>query len=372
MNILIINWRDIRHPEAGGAEIHLHEIFERLAKKKHAILLLTTRFKGCKTEENINGIHIYRLGHKYTFNWETPLLVQRIKKKHSIDCIVDDVNKIPFFTPRWHKKTPVVVFFHHLFGKTIFELTFFLPALYVLFLERLSSWGYRGIPCFTVSKSTASELIAQGFDEKMISIIENSVDTDLYCPDSGTKVEEDLLFFAGRLKRYKNVAILLDVIKMFADRGRRLRLVIAGTGDDQQHLINHANLLGIQDQVEFLGYIDEKQKIDYYRRAVLFINPSLKEGWGITNIESNACGTAVIANDAPGLRDSVKHEITGLLYRENDADDLVKCIEYLIDNPDKREDLEKNGREWALSFSWDNSAQRMEKWLSAIVQKKPS
>jgi len=370
MNILILNWRDIKHPEAGGAEVHLHEIFGRLVKKGHKVYLLTTRFKGSATEEDIHGIKVYRFGHKFIFNLEVPCLVRRILKRHWIDCIVDDVNKIPFFTPRWFPSKPSGVFFHHLFGKTIFNLTVFPCALYILSLEKMSAWGYRSVSCCTVSKSTAADLIAHGFEEEFITIIENSVDTDRYCPISSIPKEEGLLLYTGRLKKYKNVGIVLDVLRMLIHKGRNIRFVIAGTGDDEPNLKKQAERLGIKEHVQFLGYVSETKKIDLYRRAALFINPSLKEGWGITNIESGACGTAVIANDAPGLCDSVKHGKTGFLYRKNDRNDLMQCIEMLLDNPEKRREFEYGGRQWACFFSWDKSADKVETWLSGIVQKR--
>ncbi|MFW6220922.1 MAG: glycosyltransferase family 4 protein [Fibrobacterota bacterium] len=369
MNILILNWRDIKHPEAGGAEVHLHEIFGRLVARKHNITLLTTQFAGAATEEYIDGIRVLRYGHTYTFNWESPLLVRRILRTAPVDCIIDDVNKIPFFTPRWFPKVPSCAFFHHLFGQTVFELTAPPLAAYVLALEKLSGWGYKKVPVCTVSKSTAHELVEHGFSSENITIIENSVDTDLYTPDAGTKESDHLLYF-GRLKRYKNVSILLRVVKKLCEEGRNMRLTVAGCGDDGDNLKQLAQELGISDRVSFPGFVDEQTKIQLYRRATLFINPSRKEGWGITNIEANACGTAVIANDAPGLRDSVIHEKTGLLYKENDEQDLSRRIVMLLEDKSKRSAMETEGRNWALSFSWDNSATKVERWLENVCRKK--
>jgi glycosyltransferase involved in cell wall biosynthesis len=369
MNILILNWRDVKHPEAGGAEVHLHSLFGYLVKWGHAVTLLTTRFKGGGAMETIDGITVLRQGRTFTFNWEAPLLIRRLLRNQTFDCIIDDVNKIPFFTPRWFPKQATGVFFHHLFGRTVFELAAWPMALYVNRLEGLAGWGYRRVPCCTVSKSTAAELIGAGFDENSITIIENSVDTDIYRPDSGIVKEPDLLLYAGRIKRYKNIGLAIECIASLNTQGRRLRLVVAGSGDDEGRLKGLARQLDIEAQIDFRGYIDEQTKIDLYRRAILFVNPSHKEGWGITSIEANACGTAVVANNAPGLRDSVRHGETGLLYRENDAADFARCIVELIDNNDLRRTMECAGREWALRFSWEQSARRVEEWLAIVAHK---
>lgn len=369
MNILVLNWRDIRHPEAGGAEVHFHELFERLVARGHTVYLLTTRYPGSTSREMINGITIYRWGHTYSFNWEAPLFVRKLKKRHRIDVIVDDVNKIPFFTPKWYPSEDCGVFFHHLFGKTVFELAAPPLAAYVLLLEKLSPWGYRGVPCCTVSKSTADELVHHGFDGNKITVIENSVDTDTYKPASGVKKDENLILYAGRLKKYKNVSALLTAVKMLRDSNLPVHLAIAGSGDDESRLREHALELGLSEHVRFMGFVDRDVQVNLYRRAAVYVNPSLKEGWGITNIEANACGTAVVANDAPGLRDSVVHEKTGLLYRTNNVKSLVESIRSLITTPRKREMLEKGGREWAQTFSWDSSAGKVEEWLRQIPGK---
>jgi len=370
MNILVLNWRDMKHPEAGGAEVHFMEIFKRLVGKGHGVTLLTTRFKGSTPEDVQDGIRVCRFGHTYTFNWEAPFLIRSLMRTTKIDCIIDDVNKIPFFTPRWFPSVKCGVFFHHLFGQTIFSLAARPMADYVLFLENMSGWGYRHVPCCTVSKSTASELANKGFDPRNISIIENSVDTDMYTPDPSIQKENDLLLYTGRLKRYKSLDILFDAVKRLSDEGMALRVIIAGSGDDEGYLKSYASKLGIGEKIRFLGYIDETMKIDLYRKAAIFINPSRKEGWGITSIEANACGTAVIANDAPGLRDSVRHEETGLLYKENDPVSLAGCIRQVIDDQRKRSLFEQQGRRWALRFSWDRSAEKVEQWLNQILSAK--
>ncbi|MBD3316729.1 MAG: glycosyltransferase [Chitinivibrionales bacterium] len=371
MKILIINWRDIEHPEGGGAEVHLHEIFSRLVRRGHQVTLLTTAFRGAEREKEIGGLKILRWGHTFTFNWEAPFLARRILARQAVDCIVDDVNKIPFFSPRWFHSVPTCVFFHHLFGNTIFELTVWPCAAYVLMLERLSGWGYRNVPCCTVSKSTADELVGCGFDRSRIVVIENSVDTDRYRPSSAVSKESGMLLYAGRIKSYKNVEIALDALKSLLSKGRRdLRLVISGTGDHEPALKAYAGRLGLENRVRFLGYTEEERQIDLYRRATIFVNTSLKEGWGITNIEAGACGTAVVANNAPGLRDSVKDGETGLLYSENNQAHLEECIERLLDDESLRKKFELNGRKWALHFSWDRSAERVEEWLMGVVGKK--
>jgi glycosyltransferase involved in cell wall biosynthesis len=218
-----------------------------------------------------------------------------------------------------------------------------------------------------VSQSTATELVELGFPKDVIRIIPNSVDTDLYSPSPRIIKEADLLVYTGRIKKYKNIEIVLEAVHRLSRNGKRLRVAIAGAGDHEKNLAAYAHMLGVENQVQFLGFVDETTKIDLYRRAIAFVNPSLKEGWGITSIEAGACGTAVVANDAPGLRDSVRNNETGLLYKENDCNDLVRCLEIVIGDRALRENFERAGRLHAQMYSWDQSARTMEKWVKEAV-----
>ncbi|MDR2577688.1 MAG: glycosyltransferase family 4 protein [Chitinispirillales bacterium] len=369
MKILILNWRDMEHPEAGGAEVHFAEIFSRLANNGHAVTLLTTRFKGCEDDTVYRGIEVLRRGNNFVFNWEAPSIIKKLLKTgRSYDCIIDDVNKLPFFSNRRFPSIPCGVFFHHLFGKTVFGLTNPPMALYVYLMEKLCGRGYRKIECCAVSPSTAEELVKIGFDESKLTVIENGIDTGRYCIDKTVKREDDLLIYVGRLKKYKRVDNIFEAMSILEKKGRKLRLAVVGTGDDLPRLKKRARELGVDGRVDFAGFVNEDEKIKLLRKAAIFVNPSEKEGWGITNIEAAACGTPVVANNAPGLRDSVVNNETGLLYNENDVQSLVYSLQKLLDDGGLRKNFAACGRRWAEKFSWDASAQKVEQWLQKIVK----
>jgi len=370
VNILALNWRDMEHPEAGGAEVHFAELFGRLADKGYKVTLLTTRFKGCSERAVYRGIEILRRGNNYIFNWEAPSLIRALLRERRFDCIIDDVNKLPFYSNRWFPRIPCGVFFHHLFGRTVFRVAGPLTGAYVYAAEKFYARAYGNVLCCAVSPSTAGELVKQGLDRKRLTVIENGIDTDRYCPDSSTARDDSLLLYVGRLKKYKRVDAVLEAMSIIEKNGRALRLAVVGTGDDLPRLKKKTRRLGLEGRVDFVGFADEGEKIGLLRKAAVFVNPSEKEGWGITNIEAAACGTPVVANNAPGLRDSVIDNETGLLYDENDVSSLASSIQKLLGDGRLRERFGINGRAWAEKFSWDASARRVEDWLLKIVSEK--
>jgi glycosyltransferase involved in cell wall biosynthesis len=96
----------------------------------------------------------------------------------------------------------------------------------------------------------------------------------------------------------------------------------------------------------------------------------MKEGWGITNIEANACGTPVISADVPGLRDSVKEGESGLLYEYGNIEQLTSLILKILQNNEYRTKLSEGSIEWAKNFSWDSSAQLMFEVCNKIIKRK--
>ena len=357
-NILVINWQDITNPLGGGAEVHFHEIFKRIAAQGHLVTLLCCKYKNCKTEEIIDGIRIIRKGSRNLFNYIVPFKYFKLSRKNNFDVVIDDINKIPFFTPLFVKK-PLIGIIHHLFGSSIFIETNFFTALYVNFAERLIPAIYRNIPMTVVSNSTKDELINKGFDTQNISIIYNGVDTSNYKVIHSIKSNVALIGYLGRIKKYKSVDHLIIAFNTLLKKIPQAKLLIMGDGDYVPYLKALSSSLKLDNSISFTGPADESSKIENLNKIWFSVNPSPKEGWGLTVIESNACATPVIAADSPGLRDSVVHNETGLLYEYGDCDKLANKMIDLIENNELRQLLSNNCLNWAKKFEWDISAQKM-------------
>ena len=373
MKILIINWQDITNPLAGGAEVHLHEVFERLANRGHSVTLFCHRYRGAQQIENRNGIKIIRSGNRFLFNYTVFFYYIFKFRKENFDIIVDDVNKIPFYTPLYVHR-PIQGVTHHLFGKSIFLETFFPIALYVYLMEKLIKPIYRNVHFIIGSPSTHQEYIAWGFSPEQVTIVNYCVNHQLYYPDPENLFDLNLIGYFGRLKKYKCVDHLLKAMTYLQEEFPELRLKIIGDGDDKNRLMLLSKELGIQDRVEFTGYVEESQKALLLQKMNFVVNTSSKEGWGLTVVETNACGAPVIAANVQGLRDSVIQDKTGLLYEFGNISDLKDNIRTLLLNRSKRDELRKNAIEWAKSFDWEVAATRtielMEKSITRYYGKK--
>lgn len=367
MNILVVNWQDLRNPHAGGAEIHLFELFSRLAAAGHRVRLVCSGFAGAAPVETVDGIEVHRRGARMSFALLGRGAVRRALRDEPPDVVVDDINKLPLCIPTLTDR-PVYAIVPHLFGTTAFQEASWPMAASVWAAEKLIPPCYRRAWFHAISESTRDDLVARGILAERIAVVHPGVDAERYAPDpGGNRFSPPRFVYIGRLKRYKGVDILLQA--MVAARRERpdLALDIAGSGDDRPRLERLAAELGLGPAVRFLGFVDEASKLALLRGAVANVFPSPKEGWGITVMEAAACGTPSVASDSPGLRDSVRDGATGLLVPHGDPAALATAMVRLANDAGLVHRLGTAARRHALEHSWDVAARQVETHLRELA-----
>jgi len=355
----VVNWQDRLNPQSGGAEIHLHEVFGRLAAWGHEVTLLASGFPGSASREVVDGISVHRVGSRMTFGLRAPGYFRGSWEDDRFDVIVEDLNKVPVFMPLL-SSVPVVLLVHHLFGKTAFQEAAFPFAAVTWLLEQTVPRVYRGLDVVAVSPSTARDLRERGLEGPEISIVPNGVDLDRFSPDpSATRSAEPTVLYLGRLKRYKRVDLILKAVAVLRGRVDGLRLLVAGRGSEAARLRSLSSKLGLGETVSFLGYVSEEEKVRLLRSSWVHVLTSPKEGWGISALEAAACATPTVASDSPGLRDAVVDGQTGLLIPHGNVSALVEALLGLLSARAEREDMGRKARAFAEGFSWEASARQM-------------
>jgi len=369
VRLLVLNWLDGENPQAGGAEIHLHESFGRLARKGWEVTLVASGWPGAPPRADAGGIRVHRVGGRHSYLLRVAPYVRRAFSDEAFDLVVEDLNKVPVFTPLWSSR-PVLLLVHHLFGSTAFREASFPVASATWLLERPVPVVYRKAPIVAVSESTREDLVRRGLGRGRIQVVTNGVDPDRFAPvdREEERFPEPTLLYLGRLKRYKRVELILGAVARLREQGHEARLLIAGRGDHEAALRREASRLGLgEDRVRFLGFVSEDEKLDLLRRAWVHVLTSPKEGWGIVNLEAAASGTPTVASDSPGLRDSVRDGETGFLVPHGDVGALAERIRRLLDDPDLRKRMGRRGRAFAEELSWDRTADRLGRVLQDTV-----
>jgi glycosyltransferase involved in cell wall biosynthesis len=361
LRILIINWRDPKHPQAGGAETYLFEQAKRWVRWGHYVEWLSGGFPGGAPRERVASIPVRRVGNAVTVYSAVAFTYLR-EFRDRFDVIIDSSNGIPFFSPLFSMKPKVCIVYH--VHREVFKkhLAGWLAHGLAWCEEKLVPLVYRKVHFVTISDDTRTEMQRVGIGNSGTGLVRCGVDASL---GPGEKAAVPTVLYLGRLKAYKRVDHLIEAFTAVRDRLPNAVLRIAGTGDALPGLRRLVSTLNLQEAVIFEGYVDDDRKRQLLQRAWVTVSLSEIEGWGITAIEGNACGTPAIAYDVPGLRESIVHDESGLIVP--DGGDVGDAIFAVLKDDVLRKRLERGALARAAKFSWDEAAREMLKEIMRAI-----
>jgi glycosyltransferase involved in cell wall biosynthesis len=356
LNILALNWRCTRHPQAGGSEANLFEQARRWAAGGHRVTVFCAdpgRDRAPARDELVDGVRVIRRGGRFTVYLLAALFVLRNGRRY--DRVLDVANGIPFLAPLFTNR-PVVLLVHHVHDRQWFaEFPYPLAAAGWFLERRIVPLLYRRETVIAVSPTTRDALARTGIDRSRIRVVYNGV-APVREPEAAGCSRGHRIAYVGRVRRYKRLDRLVRMIPALREEFPGVRLDIAGSGEAAPAIEALVDELGLRDRVALHGFVDERKKIEILSRAAVFATPSMHEGWGLTVIEANSHGCPAVAYDVPGLCAAIRHGETGLLARD-DAE-FRKALSFFLGNGEARRRYSEAAREWAKSFSWDSCARR--------------
>jgi len=361
LKIIIFNWRDIKNPAAGGAEVFTHEVAKRLIQKGHEVTIFTSEFPGCQKEETIDGVKIIRHGGKYTVYLKAREYYKKYFITEKFDIVIDEINTVPFFTPKFVNRGEKVIALIHQLAREywLYETPF--PVKYVGYYILEDGWlkNYVEIPTITVSNSTETDLKALGF--KQVYKVSEGINFEPLdaVPE---KEEEPTIIYLGRLTRAKRPDHAIKAYKLVKRQVPNAKLWIVGDGYMRKNL----EKMTIEG-VKFFGKVSEQEKIKLLSRAWVLVNPSVREGFGLNIIEANACGTPAIVYNVPGLRDSVINGKTGLLVENGNIEKFAEVLITILEDESLLKTLSQNSLRYSKNFRWDKAAQKFGNILEKIA-----
>jgi glycosyltransferase involved in cell wall biosynthesis len=369
LRILIFNWRDTKHIWAGGAELYVHEIAKRWAKRGYKVTFFCGNDGQHSRNEVVDEVRVFRRGGFYTVYFRAALYYL-IHFRGKYDVVVESVNGMPFFTPLY-VGVPKFLLVHHV-HQGVFRTYLKWPLSLVAEIaeSKLTPLFYKNTPLITVSESSKEDFInLKTVGENRIDVVTPGINHSLYW--RGEKTTYPSFVYVGRLRPYKNVDVAINAFRSVLKKFPKAKFVIAGNGNALPYLKNLVEALGLKKSVRFLGKISDREKARQLAKSWVAIQPSAFEGWGITVIEANAAGTPVIASNISGLRDSVVDGRTGLLVNLENVDELARVMIDLLENPEFTAYLSNEAYEWSKNFSWQKSSDRFLKIIKRELAQKP-
>jgi len=315
--------------------------------------LFTSGYPGGSNEEEIDGVKVVRRGDRLSVYRQAKRFYETGPER--FDVIIDEINTVPFMTPRFVRRGERVVALIHQLAREFWYYEMPYPVAWAGYHYFEYHWlkKYRDIMTVTVSNSTKNELLGLGF--KDVHVVPNglNVDTLNAVPK---KTSDPSIVFVGRLKKAKRPQDVAEAFGILKDTHPSLRLTVVGDG----YLLE-----GMREKypdVEFRGYVDKAVRDELVARSWAIAVPGVREGWGQVVTDSNALGTPAVGYNIPGLRDSIKDGYNGILV-EPDPKSMAKGLHMLLSEGDMRTKLSENALEWSRRFSWDKSSQEFEALL---------
>ena len=370
-SVLLLCWRDTGHPQGGGSETYLQRIGAQLTASGIEVTLRTARYPGSARQEVVDGVHVDRVGGRYSvYIWAMLAMVaarvglgplRRVRP----DVVVDTQNGLPFLA-RLIYGSRVAVLVHHCHREQ-WPVAGWLLSRVGWFVESwLSPKLNRRNQYVTVSLPSARDLVGLGVENERIAVVRNGLDEAPAPSLTGPRSVAPRLVVLSRLVPHKQIEDALDAVAQLRASIPDLHLDVVGGGWWSERLTDHAERLGIRDAVTFHGHIDDATKHHVLQRAWVHVLPSRKEGWGLAVIEAAQHAVPTIGyRSSGGLVDSIIDGVTGVLV--DDHADLVNRLEQLLADPVLRDELGAKAQVRSAEFSWRTSADAMRSVLESVV-----
>lgn len=363
-------------PHLGGVERYTNKLSERL-KENYNIIVVTTNDSNTKNYEVLDGIKVYRLPvhnlckNRYPFlkkNKEYKELLEKILKE-KIDFIICNTRyyQTSILGAKISKKKNAKLIFldhssnHVTIGNKI------LDKLGAIYEDHLTRKIKKYNPKFYGVSKKCNEWLKY-YKIEAQGVFYNSIDDAVYKQYYKKRKENKKLkiSYIGRIIPEKGVINLLDAFEEINKKHKNIELTIAGDGPILSELKEKYK----NKNINFLGKLGYEEVMKLCVETDIFVHPSMyPEGLPTSILEAGIMKTAIIATDRGGTCEVINNSKYGLIVKEN-KDDLIEKLNYLIENPNKIDELKENIHERIINnFTWKQTAKTVEKELEKYGKK---
>lgn len=355
----IVHVNPFFYPYRGGIEHRMHHICKILAED-HDVSIVTAQLPGTELREEMDGYEVIRLPSTFIGSYNPQYVISE-GILETLEALSPDVVEFHYrWAPSYTRELmryqgPKVFTWHNTYGEGA-GLSQQIPSHVndFFFLPKLK--GFQSVTC--VSDFVMRDLVERGADPEQLVSIPNS--HQLLFPEEIPEEDDGFLLYVGRLVRTKGLDYLL---RAMVDIDREL--IICGKGPEMERLISLSKKLGVDDRVEFPGYVSDERRGELLSSCGAYVMPSIYESFGLAAAEAMVHGKAVIYGDVGGLPEVVRD--AGIPVPPKSSAALVEAIENLFQDDARRKELGRKGREYAKEYSWEKAADMtLEQYRSII------
>ena len=362
---------DVIYPHVkGGAEKRVWEVSRRLADRGHEVHIFGMKFWDGKDIVERDGVHLHGIcgpGKLYVGGRRSIGAAIRFSTKllssFRGDFDVIDAQQFPYlpcFSAMVHSKlrrAPLVITWHEVWGDYWRE---YLGRMGLLGM--LAEMGTVRLPekIIPVSERVREDLIGMGVAAERMEVVGNGVDLEkIASVEEKFKVYD--VVYVGRLSRHKRVDLLIEAASLLKDEIPDMRCGIVGDGPEMSALTRLAEELNMGENIDFVGFLDaEEDVIAMMKSSKIFVLPSMREGFGISVLEANACGLPAVVVDAEksAAADLIKEGVNGSVCDPSASSIASKMAELL--RGDSYKQMSSSSQDLVKGHGWDEIAKKVE------------
>jgi len=371
---------DEYYPDIGGAARYAFELSLQLVKLGIEAVVITHAHPGQPEEEEIAGVKIKRVKGLVLNNPHraASLLLFRRCHKYILDGKFDVVHGLDVYSSMAQM---VIRFVHRHRIPCVITCHSVIESPFSIFLQR--SMGLapsKADRLIAVSRASARFSHLLGFPEKRITVVQNGVDLSCFNGEVDAVVmreelgigDQPLVVTASRLIKRKSPDLLISafarVLKVVPDA----KLVIAGSGREEDNLSRQIKGLNIINSVFMVGKLPKEKVAQLMAAADVFVLPSKMESFGLSLLEASAAGVPVVCSNAGGVPEVFQDGFNALLYPPGDDNAMAKAIICLIQDRELAKTISANAVETASRFTWEMAAERTLRVYEEVLQENAS
>ena len=363
MRLLLIN--NEFPPIGGGGSTVTKYAIRYLVKAGHEVTLITSRYRGLKKEEVVEGARVIRIPairryKDFCSQWE--LVIFGLSAfvyaffytlRNKVD-FVQAYFAVPAGWVAWLlKKTRGIPYAVYFGGSDIPGAN---PSRYKRiypFITPLLKTIWRGAEFRTVCSEELARLGNKADPTSEFIVVPNGVETDRFKPIERVANAKVKILFIGRLiprKGFQRVVQALPKIKELTSKPFEIEVV--GTGESQTELDRMAEKLGVSELIHYVGTVPYEKLEKSYQYADIFVLTSLSEGMPAVILEAMGCGLPVVASDVGGNNELVEEGVNGYLIKGDDVEKIARDLAKLIEDDEARKEMGKRSREKSMKYDW--------------------
>ena len=362
----------------GGVVAHMASLSRELSHRGHEVVL----FAPCarpQTAPDVSGLEVVPLGGSVPFtasgsvsrismSMKAAKQMRRILTAERFDVVHIHEPLMPFLgtTATWCSPWPTVGTFHA-YSENIHPGFLGFKPLFTLVADKLDG---------RIAVSNAAKSYADRYFPNHYTIIPNGIDVPRFEKPrpKPSEFRDDAinLVFVGRVgEKRKGLRFLLGAYSTLKWRYPNLRLIVVGAGVPDRESYRMMGERGIDDVI-FAGPVTDEELPAYYQHADVFCAPNTgQESFGLVLVEAMASGAPIVASRILGFEGVADHEHDALLVDVGDEYAIANAIQRLIEEPELRNNLVRNGREKVQRFGWAKVADDVIDFYHEVTARAP-